>query len=86
MPLYKYLGNKVPISLIKLNLDYYHEYNTHYGQEAGDRNLREVARLLSEQVSHKNQIVARLQGAEFALLLPGISCADARATAESISH
>lgn len=77
-------GNKTPLSLIKLNIDYYHEFNEHYGEEAGDRHLLELARLLSDQIAHKSQLVARLQGAEFALLLPGVSCENARQIAQEI--
>ena len=74
----QYRGSKLPISLIKLNVDYYYEFNAHYGQEAGDHRLQQIARILDEQVTHKSQMVARLHGAEFALLLPGISCAQAK--------
>ena len=82
----QYKGNNVQVSLIKLNIDYYHEFNAHYGQEAGDRYLRQMATMLSEQISHKSQMVARLHGAEFALLLPGISCENARQIAHKIMH
>lgn len=80
----QYEGNKIQVSLIKLNIDYYHEFNAHYGQEAGDEHLIQVARLLDEQLSHKSQMVARLHGAEFALLLPGVSCENARQIAGDI--
>ncbi|MDH3220361.1 MAG: GGDEF domain-containing protein [Gammaproteobacteria bacterium] len=80
----QYMGNNLPVSLVKFNIDYYHEFNAHYGQEAGDRYLRQLATLLSDQVSHKSQVVARLQGAEFALLLPGVSCENARQIAQQI--
>ncbi len=71
-------GSDTPISLIRVNIDYYHEFNAHYGEEVGDRYLRDIAQMLDHQVTHKSQMVARLQGAEFALLLPGVSCANAR--------
>ncbi len=74
----QYRGKPLQVSLIKFNIDFYHEFNAHYGQEAGDRYLRELANMLSRHVSHQSQIAARLQGAEFALLLPGISCENAR--------
>ncbi len=80
----QYEGNREPVSLIKLNLDYYYEYNSHYGQEAGDRRLKEIARLLAAELSRPEQMVARLHGAEFALLLPGTSGENARALAGRI--
>jgi len=80
----QYRGNGLQVSLIKLNVDFFYEFNTHYGQEMADRQLQQLARMLNEQPTHKSQMVARLHGAEFALLLPGISCKDARAFAARI--
>lgn len=80
----EYRDNGLPVSLIKLNVDFYHEFNAHYGQEAGDRHLQQIAGLLGQQVMNRSQMVARLQGAEFALLLPGVSCKDARKIALDI--
>ena len=74
----QYQGNNLQVSLIKLNIDNYHEFNEHYGQEAGDLYLRKIAGMLSDQISHQSQMVARLHGAEFAILLPGVSCESAR--------
>lgn len=80
----QFQGNNLPVSLIKLNIDYYHEFNAHYGLDTGDRYLRQVAALLSNQISHQSQMAARLHGAEFALLLPGVSCENARRIADDI--
>jgi diguanylate cyclase (GGDEF)-like protein len=80
----QYQGNNGQVSLIKLNIDHYHEFNEHYGQEAGDLHLREIAGMLSNQISHQGQMVARLQGAEFAVLLPEMSCENARQIALDI--
>ncbi|MFT5218740.1 MAG: diguanylate cyclase (GGDEF)-like protein [Planctomycetota bacterium] len=74
----RHLGKKMHMSVIKLNIDYYYEFNTYYGQEAGDRYLREIARMLGAEISHKSQMIARLNGAEFAILLPGMNCDDAK--------
>jgi diguanylate cyclase (GGDEF)-like protein len=76
--------NGLPVSMIKINIDYYHEFNAHYGQESGDRRLQQIVRILNEQLTHRSQMVARLHGAVFALLLPGVSCQDARAIAVNI--
>ena len=69
---------KSPISLIRLNIDYYYEYNAFYGQELGDQNLCKIANLLLAEITHQSQVVARLNGAEFALILPGMSIENAR--------
>ncbi len=74
----EYQETKSPVSLIRLNVDYYHEYNAAYGQELGDQNLCQIAKLLSSQITHQSQMVVRLNGAEFALILPGMSSENAR--------
>ena len=79
-------GSKIPLSLVKLNIDFYHEYNAHYGVESGDQRLREIARLLMAEISHQNQMVARLNGAEFAVILPGLSCENARLLMLRVIH
>lgn len=82
----QYAGNKVQVSLIKLNLDYFQEYNAYYGQEAAEETLVRLARLLNEQIAHQSQLAARLHGAEFALLLPGVSCENARQVGVSLQR
>ena len=82
----QYAGNKVQVSLIKLNLDHFQEFNAHYGQELADDKLVQLARLLNEQISHQSQLAARLHGAEFALLLPGVSCENARQVAVNLQQ
>ncbi|MCP3689632.1 MAG: GGDEF domain-containing protein [Gammaproteobacteria bacterium] len=74
----QYRGSSSPISLVRINVDYYYEYNDHYGQELGDQNLCKIAELLLVEITHNSQMVARLNGAEFAMLLPGMSCENAR--------
>ncbi len=74
----QYQGTNSPISLIRINADYYYEYNDYYGQELGDKNLCKIAGLLLAEITHHSQMVARLNGAEFAIVLPGISCENAR--------
>ncbi len=71
-------GSNIPLSLAKLNIDYFHEYNSHYGSKSGDTSLSEVARLFMTEISHQDQMVARLNGAEFAIILPGLSRENAR--------
>ena len=74
----QYQGTKSPVSLVRLNIDYYYEYNAFYGQELGDQNLCKIASLLLAETTHQSHMVARLNGAEFALILPGMSCENAR--------
>lgn len=69
--------SNMPVSLVKINVDYFHEYNVKYGLEMGDIILRDIARILSDEVTQPDQLIARLNGAEFALILPKINCENA---------
>lgn len=82
----QYRESAEPVALLKLNLDRFHAFNAEYGQQEGDRVLRRIANLLGAEVKRENQLAARLQGAEFALLLPGSHCREARELAERIAQ
>lgn len=69
---------KLPLSLISVNIDYFHEYNVEYGIDIGNKTLVSVASLLMGAINEKEQMVARMNGAEFAVLLPSVSCEVAR--------
>lgn len=80
----KHIESKLPLTLIMINIDYYHEYNVHYGQEAGNKTLCAIAQLLMKEIIHKDEIVARIYGAEFGILLPSVSCEGARIIMEKV--
>ena len=44
-----------PISLVKINVDYFHEYNAQYGVKMGDLILRDFARILRDEISKPDQ-------------------------------
>lgn len=80
----KHITSKLPLTVIMINIDYYHEYNVHYGQEMGNQTLKTVAQLLMNEIVHKDEIVARIYGAEFGVLLPSVSCEGARDVMERV--
>ena len=77
-------GSSLPLSVLRINPDYYREFNAFYGQEAADRNLREIAQLLNEQLNQPQQMAARLEGADFVLLLPEVDRDTARRIGEQL--
>ncbi|MEW8627033.1 MAG: diguanylate cyclase [Candidatus Thiodiazotropha sp.] len=61
------------LSLILLDIDYFKNYNDHYGHQAGDDCLRLVAVSLIECIKRTPDRLARYGGEEFALILPQTS-------------
>ena len=60
---------QAPISLILADLDRFKEVNDRYGHEAGDRVLVHFVDLC-RRCARQNDIIARIGGEEFVLLLP----------------
>jgi diguanylate cyclase (GGDEF)-like protein len=58
------------MALILVDVDHFKAFNDHYGHQAGDACLIDVAGALSACVRRPPDIVARYGGEEFALLLP----------------
>lgn len=77
------LREKVPVTLVMLDVDQFKSYNDSYGHPAGDEVLRRVAGLLWSSV-RQHDVVARYGGEEFAVLLLGADENKGRLTAERI--
>ena len=73
-----------PLAVIMLDVDFFKRYNDHYGHQAGDACLQQVASILSGGMHRAGELVARYGGEEFVLVLPGADRADACASAERI--
>jgi diguanylate cyclase (GGDEF)-like protein len=75
--------SRKPLSLLLLDLDGLKAINDTFGHAAGDRALRAVARC-ARQVVRRCDLVARIGGDEFAVLLPETDAAGARAIGQRI--
>jgi diguanylate cyclase (GGDEF)-like protein len=70
-------------SMLMLDLDHFKHINDRHGHAAGDRVLQEVSARLS-QALRPHELIGRLGGEEFAVLLPGADCVTARAVAQRL--
>jgi diguanylate cyclase (GGDEF)-like protein len=71
------------LSCILCDVDFFKEYNDTYGHQAGDACLVAVAEALARGARRPADLVSRIGGDEFALLLPDTPMEGARIVAES---
>lgn len=64
------MRNHQPLSLIMLDIDYFKQYNDHYGHIQGDDCLRRVAKVLTSAAARSRDFIARFGGEEFVVVLP----------------
>jgi diguanylate cyclase (GGDEF)-like protein/PAS domain S-box-containing protein len=75
-------GNS-PLCLAMLDLDHFKRFNDIFGHDAGDSILRELGKVLRENL-RKSDISCRYGGEEFVLILPDSSLADCLQRVEQI--
>ena len=75
---------EMPLALLMIDADHFKAYNDTYGHQAGDQVLVGIAICISDSLHRAGDCAARYGGEEFAVLLPGLSAAEALAVAENI--
>lgn len=73
----------LPRTLVALDLDHFTEYNDSYGRDAGDYLLRELGLTLREELRGED-IIARLDGDEFVIVLMHAGPTDAQRTIDRL--
>ena len=76
-------GGRGPLAVLMLDLDHFKSVNDTYGHAAGDEVLKVMARRWTQQI-RDSDLLARMGGEEFCILLPGADLEGARAVAEKI--
>lgn len=73
----------VPLSLFMFDIDHFKRINDSLGHAAGDQALR-IIPSVCEQVLRKSDVIGRIGGEEFAVVLPRTSLPEAKAVAERL--
>jgi diguanylate cyclase (GGDEF)-like protein len=75
---------KMPLSVLLIDVDHFKSYNDHYGHLAGDDCLRRVAEVVTAALRRSGDHLARFGGEEFAIVLPNTDKAGAAELAEKV--
>ncbi len=75
---------KSTLSLLMLDIDFFKNYNDHYGHPAGDAAIIAVANCMRNTIKRSSDLVARYGGEEFIVLLPNSTPTAAQMLAENI--
>lgn len=78
--------NDSPLSVILLDVDFFKRYNDHYGHQAGDDCLQQIAMTLKDALKRPADVVARYGGEEFVCILPDIRFDDAMLMARQLEQ
>jgi len=78
------LTERLPVSLLAIDADWFKSFNDTYGHPSGDQCLKQIAESALESVTRSGDLVARIGGEEFAVILPGTDRDGARYVAEAI--
>ena len=73
-----------PLSLFMIDVDHFTNYNDRFGHLAGDDALKCVAEAIRQAQPDPACLPARFGGEEFAMVLPGVTAAQAGAIAETL--
>jgi diguanylate cyclase len=73
--------SNIPICVLLADIDHFKQFNDRFGHLAGDAVLMQVAKVL-QTIMRETDLVARLGGEEFAIVLPSADVGDASQAAE----
>lgn len=76
------LRNSTPFSLAMVDVDFFKQYNDHYGHAMGDLALQKIARALYGVLKRPADFIARYGGEEFVILLPETDAVGAKTIAD----
>lgn len=79
----RFARNKMPFSLLMIDIDNFKVINDKFGHLAGDKVLNDIAQI-SQNIFRDVDFLARIGGEEFCFLLPATRLASAKVSAERL--
>jgi diguanylate cyclase (GGDEF)-like protein len=76
--------DKTPLAFIMLDIDHFKKFNDKFGHLAGDEILQKVAMLFVQVIERKTDLVGRIGGEEFAVMLHNTNMEGANIVAEKL--
>jgi diguanylate cyclase (GGDEF)-like protein len=79
-----FTAGQQPVSMLILDIDHFKRINDTYGHPIGDFVLKELVKVLQGLFTRESDVVARIGGEEFAVLLPDYELSQAMIKAEEV--
>lgn len=79
----KLMIKKIPFAILEIDIDYFKRVNDDFGHDTGDRALKALTSMI-ESIARKEDIIARIGGEEFVLVLPNENDESAYELAEQL--
>ena len=78
------MRQKMPLSLLMLDIDLFKNYNDKFGHTAGDIVLKKVSQIITGSLNNFNPIVSRFGGEEFCVIITGMDKSSASSVAQTL--
>ena len=82
----EHMLSRKKMALAVLNIDDFYEYNHYYGQDMGNRTITRIVHLLMSELAQSDALVARINGAEFAVIMPDATPQSARLALDTVTQ
>ncbi len=79
-------SRQFPVSIIACDLDDLKQINDSLGHDVGDQAIKAAANILKSNVFRKEDVVARIGGDEFVIILPNVDLNDNPAIPERLEN